>query len=605
LSSAIGEIEQALTRDTDGRFACLTSIFGLSDPERDLLEACAAVALDPGLRDVCACLTDHARISERLVARLYRQGRAGAWSGDSALFRWEIVRRCDGTSGEEELALDPIIRDWFRGLSCHDELLGAHAAVRPPLPPLAGWPFRPLVETLRAHLTAEFAKPVRVIVTGARGSGRRTFAAAVSAALGFRLFAIDSGEIEDAFWSRAYVRAHRYAFLNRCALAWHGESAARRKWPGSLPAFPLQFVTCETAHDALRHTGILQYTVDLRPLSLAESVRVWNEYAPTAWNRTEVEGIAQRYRVPVGDIASVCAACPESPDEAGQRVREASRSRLSDLAQCLPCSFTWDDLVLPERVLETLRDLVYEAQHRPLFWEQPGAQRLFPLGRGLIGLFSGLSGTGKTMAAQVIAASLGYDLYRIDLSAVVSKYVGETSQNVDRVLRRAADMDVVLFFDEADAMFARRTSEIREAQDKFANTDAAHLLQAIESYPGVALLATNQKNSVDQAFLRRIRYMIEFPKPEMPQRLEIWRRVVGELAGTDTAERLHTDLAAIARDLDSTGAQIKNAVLGALFLSRRTGSELAVEHLLLGLERELAKEGRNLSAKERERMRRP
>ncbi|MEP6714018.1 MAG: AAA family ATPase, partial [Terriglobia bacterium] len=523
----------------------------------------------------------------------------------------------------------------LRGVESLDELLVGRAMIHRPLPPLAGWPLQAVAGKLSKHVSGETARPVRVLISGAAASGRRTFAAAVSAALGFPLLAIDAADLDADLWRRVYMRAQRGAFLNGYALAWHGETIAKRSWPGSVTPFPLQFVICESVRDAQRQPGLVEFTVELPALAMNERARVWRECAPPAWDRAEVEEVAKRYRVPVGDIVAVCVASPATPAEAGLRVREASRDRLGDLAQLLPCSFAWDDLVLPGHVMDTLRDLVYEAQNRLSFWEQPGAQRLFPLGRGLIAMFSGPSGTGKTMAAQVIAASLGYDLFRIDLSSVVSKYVGETSQNIDRVLRRAADMDAVLFFDEADAMFARRTTEIREALDKFANTDAAHLLQAIESYPGVALLATNQKTSVDQAFLRRIRYMIEFPKPEAAQRLQIWSRVLGELAGQDEAERLHDDLTALARDLETTGAQIKNAVVGAVFISRRlrgetlrdetlrdetlrdetlrgetprdgtkTGGELSVEHLLLSLERELAKEGRSLSAKERGRIRR-
>ena len=182
----------------------------------------------------------------------------------------------------------------------------------------------------------------------------------------------------------------------------------------------------------------------------------------------------------------------------------------------LECPFAWDDLVVPDVLRETLKDIVFEAQTRGAFWEEENSRRMFPQGRGLMALLSGPPGTGKTMAAQVIAASLQHDLFRIDLSSVISKYVGETSQNLERILSRAADMDAVLLFDEADAMFSKRVTEVRDAQDKFANTDAAYLLQAIESFPGIAILATNQKNNIDPAFIRRLRFVIDFDKPGSP-----------------------------------------------------------------------------------------
>jgi SpoVK/Ycf46/Vps4 family AAA+-type ATPase len=248
-----------------------------------------------------------------------------------------------------------------------------------------------------------------------------------------------------------------------------------------------------------------------------------------------------------------------------------------------------------------LEDLVYEARERVAFWEEPAARRLFPQGRGLVGLFSGPPGTGKTMAAQVIAASLQLDLFRIDLSSVVSKYVGETSQNLERILSRAEGMDIVLFFDEADALFGKRT-EIKDAHDRFANTDTNYLLQAIENYGGVALLATNKKDNIDLAFIRRLRYVLEFPRPNVEQRLRIWRQILGELAGEDCLRRLAGDLETLAGGVEMTGSQIKFSVLAALFAARREGVPLNMHHLLRGLDRELTKEGRGLSDRERERL---
>lgn len=212
------------------------------------------------------------------------------------------------------------------------------------------------------------------------------------------------------------------------------------------------------------------------------------------------------------------------------------------------------------------------------------------------------------MAAQVIAAELDLDLFRIDLSAVVSKYVGETSQNLERIFSRARHMDLVLLFDEADALFGKRT-EIKDAHDRFANTDTDYLLQAIEDYPGVALLSTNNKGNVDPAFIRRLRYVLEFPKPDAAQRLVIWRRLAAELAGSErlpatdsNGKTLDANLQTLATGLELTGAQIKYAVLTALFASEREGKPLGLKHLLRGVDRELMKEGRVLSERDRERL---
>jgi SpoVK/Ycf46/Vps4 family AAA+-type ATPase len=208
-------------------------------------------------------------------------------------------------------------------------------------------------------------------------------------------------------------------------------------------------------------------------------------------------------------------------------------------------------------------------------------------------LFTGNPGTGKTMAAQVIANSLHLDLFRIDLSAIVSKYVGETSKNIERILGRAATKDVVLLFDEADALFGKRT-EIKDAHDRFANTDTNYLLQAIEQYPGIVILASNRKANIDTGFLRRLRYVLEFPKPDAVQRLQMWQNMMTSLAGAVSATALEKEVAQLAAMLDITGAQIKLCILSALFIARHDGTALSLPHLLRGLERELMKEGRGL-----------
>ena len=236
---------------------------------------------------------------------------------------------------------------------------------------------------------------------------------------------------------------------------------------------------------------------------------------------------------------------------------------------------------------------MFEATERVAFWEQSSHKRLFPQGQGLLALFAGPPGTGKTMAAQVIANELKLDLYRVDLSSMVSKYVGETSKNIERILSRAQRMDAVLLFDEADALFGKRT-EIKDAHDRFANTDTNYLLQAIEQYPGIAILASNKRSNIDQGFSRRLRYILEFPKPDVHLRLHIWQHILTELVGDKITKALDKELAQIASAQEVTGAQIKYALLTAIYLARKERVDVGLMHLIHGLEQELSKEGRGL-----------
>jgi AAA+ superfamily predicted ATPase len=600
----IAAAEEALETHRQSRPVQLCTIFGLDSQESDLLQACLAVSLDPALYRVCAMLHgDSARpfVTADLAARLYEHGRCARWNAESPLVRWQFLERRETGPGEPAaLSIDIGIREWLRGQNDLDRALVDVARLHSARKPFEHWPVESTVIWLKAQLRPTASRPVRVRIVGQPGSGRRTFAAVVSARLGMPLLAIRADEIDGAAWTDAFVRAQRHAFLQSCALAWMGENLPRRQWPQSISSFPLQFVISEGRLDlAPVESGELR--IELPAARVEDRVAAWRQYAPDGWSESDVHALACRYRVQVGDIAQACGSTPADAVEAGLRVRESARSGLGSLAQLLPCTFHWDDLVVSDSVREALQDLLFEARHRNEFWEGTEVQRLFPQGRGLLALFNGLPGTGKTMAAQVIAGALGYDLRRIDLSAVVSKYVGETSQNLERILSRAAHMDAVLLFDEADGLFGKRAAEVKEAQDKFANTEAAYLLQAIEAYPGIAILASNQKGSIDSAFLRRIRFLVEFPRPDAAHRRIIWRRITASLAGEEAATTLEPGLEKLAAHIETTGAQIKNTILGAIFIARRLEAPLAMPHLLRALDRELAKEGRSLSAKEKER----
>jgi len=334
-------------------------------------------------------------------------------------------------------------------------------------------------------------------------------------------------------WVDRIMRCHRNAFLNNTALCWHGESLLGRQVSNHSIVYPIQFVVLEPEQTISPQDDLVDYRIEMPALSIEERSRLWQQYIPQSqhWPAQGLSGFFNQHQVTIGDIVVIANREIESIDEAESFIREVSKEQLGDLAQYLETPFTWDDLILPDRVIERLRDFCYEATDRNHFWESDSAQRLFPHGRALMGLFTGEPGTGKTMSAKIISAELGLDLFRIDLSSVVSKYVGETSRNMDRILSRAQNMDVILLFDECDALFAKR-SDIKDAQDRFANTNTNYLLQAMESYQGIVVLSTNKKSNIDEAFTRRLRFAIEFPKPNSYQRLLLWKRFVREIGLT-------------------------------------------------------------------------
>jgi AAA+ superfamily predicted ATPase len=604
IADELRSVESALLAPS--RLTLLAEIFSLDPVESHLLEACFAVAVDPSLARVCAYLHDdpaHAWPTEAMVARLYGHPGARPLSPESMLRRWELVRaESTGPAAPDSLSCDPLLRDWLLGDNRLDEALVGVASLRQPMRPLPSWP----LDACLGRVTRAFqdGERVRVCIVGAPGTGRTTFAAAVARAIDVPLLVVDVDRVEDA-WPTVFLRAQRQAFLDRCAIAWVGDSVARRPWLEVPACFPLQFLVTDVGH-ARPAAPTIDLTFELPPTSIEERRELWHRLVPaaTSWPASAVDDLAARFRVPVREIAAAGRRGVESPDAAAALVREASRGGLGELATWLDCPFTQDDLVVPEPLRLALGELTFEARDRAAYWEQPAARRLFPQGRGLIALFTGTPGTGKTMAAQLLAAALGVDLFRISLSSVVSKYVGETSQNLERILRRAEHMDAVLLFDEADALFGKRT-EIKDAHDRFANTDTNHLLIAIEAYRGIAILASNKRANIDSAFMRRLRYVLDFPRPDAAHRLRIWRRLAEEMAGAEHAAALDPVLCDLSSIVEVSGAEIKYALLAAIFVARQEQRALDRDHLLRGIERELAKEGRGLNERDKQAIARP
>jgi AAA+ superfamily predicted ATPase len=262
--------------------------------------------------------------------------------------------------------------------------------------------------------------------------------------------------------------------------------------------------------------------------------------------------------------------------------RRQARRSLDNLAHRVISSATWDDLVLPEQKLAILHDMVAQVAHRSRVYGDWGFATKCSRGLGITSLFSGDSGTGKTLAAEVVANQLGLDLYRIDLSQVVSKYIGESEKNLNRVFDSADACGAVLLFDEADALFGRR-SEVKDSHDRYANIEVSFLLQRMEAYRGLAILTTNRKSALDTAFTRRIRFIIDFPFPDANQRSAIWRRAFPQ--GTPTEGLSHERLG----KLNVTGGQIANIALHSAFLAADERKSVDLGHILRAAKHEFAK----------------
>ncbi len=271
--------------------------------------------------------------------------------------------------------------------------------------------------------------------------------------------------------------------------------------------------------------------------------------------------------------------------------RRQSSHDLSSLAWKIEPHYAWSDIVLPDDAVAQLRELCSRVSNQHEVLGKWGFGEKLAHGKGVSALFAGPSGTGKTMAAEIIANELGLDLYKIDLSGVVSKYIGETEKNLDRIFTTAENANAILFFDEADALFGKR-SEVRDSHDRYANIETSYLLQKMEQYEGVAILATNLRQNLDEAFTRRLQFIIEFPFPDEAQRRRIWQ--VSFPAQAPRKEDI--DFEFLARQFRLSGGNIKNIVLGAAFLAASNGGQIGMAQLIKAARREHQKMGRALDA---------
>jgi len=329
----------------------------------------------------------------------------------------------------------------------------------------------------------------------------------------------------------------------------------------------------------------------------------------TLWHRTEGQGehdadidfaaLANKFRFTGGQIADAHKtarglarwrdplACKVSQGDLYEACRLHSSRKLSTLGRKIRPRHSWKDIILPEDRLRQLQEICDCMKYRPVVFDEWGFDRKISLGKGLNVLFAGPSGTGKTMSAEIMAGELRLDLYKIDLSSVVSKYIGETEKNLARIFAEAETSNAILFFDEADALFGKR-SEVRDSHDRYANIEINYLLQKMEEHEGVVILATNFRKNMDDAFVRRMHFTVEFPFPSRADRRRIWEQIWP----VETPQLNDIDFEFMAERFEIAGGNIRNVAMAAAFLAARNGGKVGMTHLLHSMRREYQKMGK-------------
>ena len=586
------ELDQAPRRrlaGPEGRtWTRLVELFGLSPAEADLLQIGVAVSAEPALGPLVARAQGaEGRLlpTEPLVKRLFRHPARPIWRPTRPLAMWGLIVPVRCVPGEAPgFQADPRIVDWLSGtLTLDAQLTLAVDTSRPGAVP-SEWPVRATAERLDAALKA--GSVARLIIEARPGAGHRTFAAAVARALGHEALVVDPAPIAPADWAENFMRVQRFALYADVAVIWREGAPA---WPGKIPLAPLQMLCVSEGGATPAHDGSADLTVTLPEPGVASKAAIWRMLAPDLADGGE--RLAATPGVSLEDLEEASRAAPRSLAEASAHLRAKARVRMQGVGRVVDPRFGWDDLVLPSETTKALRRIAFEARARATVMEVPETARLFAGAAGLSALFSGPPGVGKSMAAHVIAHDLGVNLLVVDLAATTSKYIGETAKNLSAAFARAHDAGAALIFEEADAFFARRT-DIKDSNDRHANADTSHLLQLLEIHEGLVILSTNRRANIDPAFVRRLRHVVEFPKPGPSERRHLWTLMLAAL-GVDEAP-LAATLGKLAKSHELSPAQIKGAALSARYSALAAERPVSAADLEEGATNELTKEGRSM-----------
>ena len=579
----------------------LAALFGLDPAERLILGVAAAAELEPAVTEAVRKATGGDRADIALAVALLPEAGWDAFCPEGPLRRWRLIELIGtGPMLRRAIAVDERVLHFLMGLNYLDARLEGLLVPTAPTRMLDAREAA-LATEAAAALGPDRRAPVLLIAGGDR-LAKREVMAATAAEAGHRLLRVDAGDLPRSWEEREALAT----FLDRelalsdalllieCAEDAHAPAAARLADAIGGP------VAISAVDPALTERGP-RLRLELATPEREARRALWHAAIGT---RAEALGpgldrLAEQFSLDRSGIDAAVGVALNgahvAPDKLfgrlWQAAREQGRRRLDGLADRIVSGARWDDLVLPAEQTAQLRDM---AAHLAVAWQVNqdwGWRARSPRGLGAAALFSGPSGTGKTLAAEVLAGTLALDLYRIDLSQVVSKYIGETEKNLARIFEAAEDGGAILLFDEADALFGKR-SEVKDSHDRYANVEVSYLLQRMEAYRGLAILTTNQRSALDQAFLRRLRSVVTFPFPDAAARAEIWARIFPERTPTEglVPQRL-------AR-MNLSGGSIRSVALNASFLAASAGSPVRPEHVLNAARREYAKLEKPFTASE-------
>jgi hypothetical protein len=601
----------------------VTDLFDLSPFARALLALTAGIELDARFAPLCAQAQGDRERAYPTFGLALAALPGAAWaelSPEAPLRRWRLLEIPSGGTGSNgglaasRLEIDERILHFLAGVDHRDQRL---EHLTDPVHPSG--PLVPSHRLLAARITTIWTDAAArgglpaIQLCGPDPASRRAVAAAVCDQLELELVAMGAEalptaprELDDLLrlWQREMMLGSG-ALLIDAGEVDAGSDPAREAALGRFVERldgPLFLASRERRRGRERPL----IAIDVARPTTEEQRDLWRDRLSVLAEggldlSSTIEGLAEQFDLPAPRLEAAAATAlgalgaeEEAPSPAATAAalwdacRQQARPRLDDLAQRIEPTATWDDLILPPRERELLKTIAAHIGQRTTVHERWGMGGGGWRGRGVSALFSGPSGTGKTLAAEVLAGALRLDLYRIDLAITVSKYIGETEKNLRRVFDAAEEGGAILLFDEADALFGKR-SEVKDSHDRHANIEVSYLLQRMESYRGLAILTSNLKDALDPAFLRRLRFMLQFPFPDADQRAGIWRRAFSSATPTEGI-----DEEKLSR-LNVSGGNIRNIALSAAFLAAAERGPVRMAHLLEAARIELIKVGRPLT----------
>ncbi len=588
----------------------LCQTFGLSSFERNILLLCAGMDLDGKFSSLCAQANlDPQRAFPTLGMALAALPDAhwSALSPVAPLRRWKLIELGAGNAlTSSSLRIDERILHHLAGVNHLDNRL---AVILEPLREQTDLvqSHQDLCETIIATWARVKQASSVIQLCGTDAACKRGIALNVARAFNRDLYSLNANLIPNNpnELETLTLLLRREVILGSMALVLDCENldSNDHNKMNSLHAFMTKFVgpLFIISLDRQKLGERNNLTLEVKKPSTLEQRQVWNAAlgAQIPEFGLELDHLIGQFNMNPSAIRNASGEAlrllERDPSDVPGTLWEASRSqarqRLDDLAQRLETQASWEDLVLPEAQGLVLRDISAHVRQRLKVYETWGFGKQGSRGLGISALFAGTSGTGKTMAAEVIAKELRLDLYRIDLSTVVSKYIGETEKNLRRIFDAAEEGGAILLFDEADAIFGKR-SDVKDSHDRYANIEVSYLLQRMESYRGLAVLTTNLKSAIDTAFMRRIRFVVQFPFPDTTQRSEIWRRSFPKIAPTQ-----NLDFAKLGQ-LHIAGGNIRNTALNAAFIAADANEAIQMKHILHAAQSEYSKLEKQLTESE-------